>query len=59
MRMDPLGDQRARAREALRPDLAPQAGLIRIALRQTALEVGGIWIDPDSIGFSGDALSLS
>jgi hypothetical protein len=49
MGVDPLGDQRARAREALFPDLAPQAGLIRTALRQTGLEVGGIRIDlPDA-----------
>src|SRR5262244_818660 len=49
MGVDPLGDQRARARKALRPDLAPQAGLIRTALRQTGLEVGGIRIDlPDT-----------
>ena len=35
MGMDPLGDQRACAGEALLPDLAPQTGLIRTALRQT------------------------
>ena len=43
--MDPLGHQRTRAWEALRLDLAPQAGLIRAALRQTRAEVRDIRID--------------
>lgn len=43
--MDPLGDERTRARKALVSNLAPQARLIRTALRQPGLEVGNIAID--------------
>ena len=45
MRMDPLGDQRASARKTLCLNLAPQAGLIRAALRQAGLEIRNKRID--------------
>jgi hypothetical protein len=48
MRMDPLGDQGAGAREAVRPELAPQARLIRTTLRQACAEVRDIRINVPS-----------
>lgn len=45
MGMDPLGNERSRARKALRANLTPQAGLIRTARRETGLEVRDIAID--------------
>src|ERR1043166_4360221 len=45
MGMEPFGHQRARAREALLPDLAPQTGLIHTTLRATGVEVGNIRIN--------------
>src|SRR4029453_17391234 len=45
MRMDPLGDQRAGARKTLCLNLAPQARLIRAALREAGLEVRDKRID--------------
>src|SRR5262245_10222912 len=45
MRMHPLGDQRSSPRKALVLNLPPQAGLIRTALCEAALEVRDIRID--------------
>ena len=49
MRMHPLGDERSGPRKALVLNLPPQAGLIRTALCEAALEVRDIRIDfPDA-----------
>ena len=54
MRMDPLGDQRSSPRKALLLHLPPQAGLIRTAFCEAALEIRDIRID-----FSGATIAAS
>ena len=61
MGAEPLGHEGPCARKALRPDLAPQPGLIRASLRQAAPEVRDIGINftraaiPSLIGRQGPA----